>query len=158
MLSSRFITRHWFATGAALVFGFALLATPPARAENPQGTTKVRKQTTTITVKESEGDTADDKPVSTGPVTEEVEKVKTATFGSRSQTGMAGCKTEEALQASIKDLKADCGAWVKDQKSELKARFLTSSCEELCEDCGMSLRRCTVLGTISYIIKVTRPQ
>jgi len=91
MLSSRFITRHWFATGAALVFGFALLATPPARAENPQGTTKVRKQTTTITVKESEGDTADDKPVSTGPVTEEVEKVKTATFGSRSQTGMAGC-------------------------------------------------------------------
>lgn len=143
---------------AALALGFVLLLTPLTQAQTSQGTSKVRKQTTTITVKESEGNADDDKPTSTGPVTEEVEKVKTATFGARSQTGMAGCKTDEVLKDAIKDLKADCGAWVKDQKSELKSRFLTSSCEEICDDCGMSLRRCTVLGTISYVLKVTRPQ
>lgn len=152
MLSSRFP----LILPVALIFGFVLFNTPLAHAENTQGTTKVHKQT--ITIKESEGTTDDDKPASTGPVTEEVEKVKTATFGSRSQSGMAGCKTEELLKDAIKDLKADCGAWVKDQKAELKSRFLTSSCEEICDDCGTGLRRCHVLGTISYVLKITRPQ
>lgn len=84
----------------------------------------------------------------------ERESVATARFGvSSGQSGLSGCKTEALSKNVIKDLKADCLAWVKDQKADLKTRFLTSSCEESCEDCGMSLRRCFVTGTVKYLLK-----
>jgi hypothetical protein len=118
--------------------------------------TPVKVKKTTVVVKESEGTEAEATPSPT-PAIQEVEKTKTATFGSKSQAGLNGCKTEEALQDVIKDLKADCKAWVKDQKSELKSRFLTSSCEESCEDCGMSLRRCSITGSVTYILRTTTP-
>ncbi len=126
----------------------ASILTFSARAEEAP---RVKKSTTTITVKESENETDDEpKPTSTP---EEKERVKTVTFGSRAQSGTLGCKTEELIAGVIKDLKADCAAWVKDQKAELKGRYLTSSCEESCSDCGMSLQRCIVTGTVHYIIK-----
>lgn len=129
------------------------LATPfGSTAFAQSGSTKVRKQTTTIITKESESD-VDEEEVKTEPTTEPRENVKTVTFGSRNQSGTAGCKTEALSKPLIKDLKADCNAWVKDQKAELKSRFQTSSCEESCSDCGMSLQRCNVIGTVHYIVK-----
>jgi len=110
---------------------------------------RVKKSTTTITVKESENEDDDEAKATL----EEKERVKSVIFGSRAQSGTLGCKTEELIGGVIKDLKSDCAAWVKDQKAELKGRFLTSSCEESCTDCGMSLQRCIVTGTVHYIIK-----
>lgn len=124
----------------------ALFIACQAHAEAPAHVKK-----TTITVKESEKD-GDDEP-SPSPTPEEKERVKTATFGSKSQTGTLGCKTEDLIKDVIKGLKADCTAWVKDQKADLKTRYLTSSCEESCADCGMGLQRCTVVGTVHYFIK-----
>lgn len=156
MPSSRFPLLNFRVCLSALAFlslAFAVIS-PFTRAHGAPA--KVRKQTTTITIKESEGtDDENEKPVETDHRTEDVENTKTATFGARGQTGLAGCKTDDVLKSAVKDLKADCRAWINDQKKELKSRFLTSSCEELCDDCGMSLRRCHVLGTISYKVPGT---
>lgn len=137
-----------------LVFNLLMTCFAPPKAI-AQGTTKVRKTTTTVTTKEVESDT-DDESVPVPPVeapVEPKESVKTANFGSKSQSGLTGCKTEALSNSLVKDLKADCSAWVKDQKSELKAKFLTSSCEESCDDCGMSLKRCSVKGSVHYLLK-----
>ena len=136
----------------ALLIIFGLAFTLPAKAET---NTRVRKSTTTIITKESEGD--DDDAIPVPEIAEEPkESVKTATFGSKGQSGTAGCKTEELSKGAIKDLKADCSAWVKDQKSELKSKFLTSSCDESCDDCGMSLRRCSVTGSVHYLLNLLK--
>jgi hypothetical protein len=114
---------------------------------------RVRKSTTTVISSESESDGEDLSADVTKPIGEPTEKEMSAVFGSKSQTGMAGCKTEELRKSAVKDLKGDCNAWIKDQKADLKSRYLNSSCEEKCEDCGMSLQRCFVTGTIHYTVK-----
>jgi hypothetical protein len=133
---------------AMILCSFSVLVNAPAHAEELP---RVKKSTTTITVKESENDADEEPKAKVTP--EEKERVKSVVFGSRAQSGTLGCKTEELINGAIKDLKSDCAAWVKDQKTELKGRFLTSSCEDSCTDCGMSLQRCIVTGTVHYIIK-----
>jgi hypothetical protein len=115
----------------------------------------VRKSTTTVTTSESDGEDASGDIASdpTKAAGETTEKEMKATFGSKAQSGLAGCKTEELRKSAVKDLKGDCNAWIKDQKADLKARYLNSSCEEKCEDCGMALQRCYVSGTIHYTVK-----
>lgn len=121
---------------------------------NAESSKRVRKKTTTITTIEAESDDVDDEELPDNQGAPEREGVMTAVFGGSSgQSGLAGCKTDNLSKNLIKDLKADCQAWVKDQKAELKKRFLTSSCEESCEDCGMSLKRCHVNGTVKYLLK-----
>ena len=144
----------------ALIFGLALIAsfalitlTSVANAE-----TKTRKKTVTITTTEKDLDEDDevmeDLGIKTTAEPKERESIATARFGAKpGQSGTSGCKTEDLSKDVIKDLKSDCNAWVKDQKAELKSRFLTSSCEEACEDCGMSLKRCAVNGSVKYILK-----
>lgn len=117
-------------------------------------TKRVRKSTTTITTVHEDGDDVADiatEPVSTTTSESAVEEGEvTTTFGSRATTGTAGCKTEELNKAVIRDLKSDCKAWIKDQRADLKGKFNTSACEESCTDCGTSLSRCTVTGTVKY--------
>jgi hypothetical protein len=136
----------------ALLMILGLVFAAPARAETVR---RVRKTTTTVITKESEGDQDGDvvAPIADPVSAEPKESVKTATFGSKGQSGTAGCKTDDLAKSAVKDLKTDCSAWVKDQKSELKGKFLTSSCDESCDDCGMSLRRCSVTGAIHYLLK-----
>lgn len=123
------------------VFAFATLSEAETR--------QVRKRTTTVTEVESEGEdeTTEDPSATPTPVTESEITTK---FGSKATTGTAGCKTEELAKGVVRDLKSDCAAWLKDQKSQLKGRYLTGTCEEDCNDCGMSLQRCNVNGTVRY--------
>lgn len=118
---------------------------------NAESVKQVRKKTITVIETESEGaDQEETEPTGTA----EREGVITAKFGGSSgQSGLSGCKTETLSKSLIQDLKADCQAWVKDQKAELKKRYLTSSCEASCEDCGMGLKRCFVTGTVKYLLK-----
>lgn len=117
---------------------------------------RVRKTQKTITTVESESDGEElelneETPVAVAaPVTPEETEISTI-FGSKATTSTAGCKTEELNKGVIRDLKGDCKAWVKDQKADLKKRFRTSTCEESCTDCGVSLQRCTVTGTVRYV-------
>lgn len=133
-----------------VLFSF-LTAIGPTTA-SAEAAKKVKKTSTTVTTVESEGE--EETPAG-GVTTEtrETESSVTAKFGSKATSGTTGCKTEDLAKSVIKDLKADCNAWVKDQKAELKGRFLTSICEESCEDCGMSLKRCSVNGTVKYLLK-----
>lgn len=119
---------------------------------------RVRRSSTKITTtsKEYEGqedgladDEEDERPRQTAPK----DAVKSVVFGSRGQSGLAGCKTEDLSKTVVKDLKSDCSAWLKDQKTDLKSKYLSGSCEDQCEDCGMSLRRCHVVGTMHYLLK-----
>jgi hypothetical protein len=138
-----------------IVLALALpLASLTAKAE----TTRHTKTTTTTTV-ESDDDGAgyappedaipaprDAKP----PVAPSIESTLTQTFGSTATSGTAGCKTEALSKAVVKDLKRECSAWVKEQKADLGKSYRGNTCEDSCEDCGMSLVRCKVTGTIRY--------
>ena len=84
---------------------------------------------------------------------EPIDRVVEETFGSRSASGMAGCKTDDRAKDAITGLKSDCNAWIKDRKSELKDRFVTGTCSEKCDDCGMSMQRCSVTGRVHYILR-----
>lgn len=108
-----------------------------------------RKRTTTVTEKE-ENIQEDESPTNAElPKESEI----TAKFGSKATSGMSGCKTEELSQKLVRDLKSDCSAWLKDRKAELKGKYLTGSCDESCDDCGMHLQRCSVNGVVRYTIK-----
>ncbi len=140
---------------AFLILAFTATASAaPAEGQTTTTTSKrVRKSTTTITTVHEEGDdVVADVPTSTTTSTASTveEGEVTTTFGSKATTGTAGCKTEELNKAVIRDLKSDCKAWVKDQRADLKGKFNTSKCEEACTDCGTSLQRCTVTGTVKY--------
>lgn len=87
----------------------------------------------------------------TTSTTNEISESEISTvFGSQAMSGLGGCKTEELSRPVLKGLRSDCQAWIKDQHSDLGKRFLTSACEDSCTDCGMSLQRCTVTGTVRY--------
>ncbi len=96
-----------------------------ARAET---TTKVVKKTTTTT--SSDLDTLyDDGESEEYPVANAkapVESELSASFGSTATTGYAGCKTEELAKTAVKELKADCNAWIKDQKTDTLQRGIQS--------------------------------
>ena len=112
---------------------------------------QVRKRQTTVTEVETVGDEEEPPPPGAPPVQTPVSESEITTrFGSKATTGTAGCKTEELSKSVVRDLKSDCAAWMKDQKVQLKGRYLTGSCEEECNDCGMSLQRCNVTGTVRY--------
>lgn len=109
----------------------------------------VKKSVTTITTVETEGE--DETPAPTDSPTQVTDDNElTTVFGSTATTGLAGCKTEELTKSVIRDLKSDCSAWMKDQKSQLKDKYLTGTCEEQCSDCQMGLRRCSVKGSVRY--------
>lgn len=130
------------------IIATALVATGLIATSHAETSTKVRKSTTTITTVESEGE---DWPTDASPSPSPIQESEiTATFGSKATTGMAGCKTEELSKNVIKELKADCKAWLKDQKADLKNRYSTGVCEESCSDCSMGLQRCNVKGTVRY--------
>jgi hypothetical protein len=84
---------------------------------------------------------------------EPIDRVVEETFGSRSASGMAGCKTDDRAKDAITGLKSDCNAWIKDRRSELKDRFVTGTCSEKCDDCGMSMQRCAVTGRVHYTLR-----
>lgn len=140
---------------ALLIVAFTAQAAEAQPGQTTTTTTskRVRKSTTTITTVDEDGDDVPTtSPVSTTTSTESTveEGEVTTSFGSKATTGTAGCKTEELNKAVVRDLKSDCKAWVKDQRADLKGRFNTSTCEESCTDCGMSLQRCNVIGTVRY--------
>lgn len=109
----------------------------------------VRKTTTTITTVETEGATDDE--ATPAPTSETItDDELTNVFGPTATTGMTGCKTEELAKSAVRELKSDCGAWLKDQKSQLRDRYVTGTCEEQCSDCQMHLRRCAVKGMVRY--------
>jgi hypothetical protein len=121
-------------------------------------TTRHTRTSTTTTV-----DSDDEGPDVTSPVSPAVpppanqppprdfyETQMSQTFGSKSTTGMAGCKTEALSKDVIKDLKRECATWVKEQKKDLGKNYLGNTCEDVCDDCDMSLVRCKVTGTIRY--------
>ena len=139
---------------AALVAVF-ILAPAPLKAEididSPRSkTTTVRKRTTTIIEKDQESVDEDEE---SGQTNLRKESEITAKFGSKAVSGMSGCKTEDLAAKLVRELKSDCGAWLKDRKTELKGKFLTGSCEESCDDCGMHLQRCSVNGSVRYTVK-----
>jgi len=74
----------------------------------------------------------------------------TTTFGSKATSGTAGCKTAALVENTVRDLKVQCNNWLKERKTELKNKFHTGTCQETCSDCGMSLQRCNVTGTVHY--------
>ena len=130
----------------AFVFSAAL-----AQAQTVKPPATVKKSTTTIITKEEEG--TEEEMAGKAPEEKPTESVITAKFGSKSGSGTAGCKTEELSKTAVKGLKSDCSAWMKDRQTELKTRYLTGSCEEECDDCGMSLKRCMVNGRVHYLVK-----
>jgi len=153
----KLITVHAFGVGLTLM-GLGSILSASAFAQD----VRVHKTTTTTStvVQESDGvqndvntDPSNAKPQQTPRPPEIKESTMTSKFGSKGQSGLSGCKTEEISKETVKDLKSDCKAWIKDQKADLGTRFLTSSCEESCDDCGTSLKRCMVTGTIHYLLK-----
>jgi hypothetical protein len=79
------------------------------------------------------------------------------TFGSTATSGTAGCKTEALSKSVVKDLKRECAAWVKEQKADIGKNYLGNTCEDTCDDCGMSLLRCKVTGTVRYRKSTSEP-
>lgn len=121
-------------------------------------TTRHTRTTTTTTV-ESDDDGGDyPAPADAVPAPKNMKPPKagfvdaelTQTFGSTATTGTAGCKTEALSKSVIKDLKRECADWAKEQKSDLGKNYLGNTCEDSCDDCGMSLVRCKVTGTVRY--------
>ena len=110
--------------------------------------------TTTTTTTHDHDDVADDDSDSVYvDDLEPIDRIVEETFGSRSGSGMTGCKTEDRANDTIKGLKSDCNAWIKDRKAELKDKFVTASCKEKCDDCGMSMQRCAVTGIVHYTLR-----
>lgn len=145
-----------------ILFSAMAFAAPAAEATMFAQSSKPAKSkttiTTTTTVSEDEvvPDTEPNNqnmPSTPKPGTIERESEMSATFGSKSATGMSGCKTEALSKNVIKELQSDCSAWMKDRKADLKDRFLTGTCNESCEDCGMGLKRCNVTGSVRYLLK-----
>jgi hypothetical protein len=123
-----------------------------AHAETKKKTVVKKTTTTTTTTDIDTGDDDDgDDQAAADTSDRPTESELTATFGAQATTGYAGCKTEELAKAAIKELKSDCNAWIKDQKTDLKANYRTGVCEEKCSDCQAGLRRCNVVGTIRYM-------
>lgn len=116
-------------------------------------------RTSTTTTVESDDDGTDYAPSANAAIPPPTNAPATAlftetqmsqTFGAKSLSGMAGCKTDALSKDVIKDLKRDCASWVKEQKKDLGKNYLGNTCEDSCDDCGMSLVRCKVTGTIRY--------
>ena len=137
---------------------FALTRSAQAEEESAPTSTavskthKAQRHTTTVVDQDDEVDVPETVGIGTVNPETQREKTMTAKFGSRSTSGMAGCKTEDTVQKTIRELKGDCNAWLKDRKAELKGKYLTGSCDESCDDCGMNLQRCNVNGTVHYTI------
>ncbi len=142
---------RFFTLIASMVLFCSFVVAIGAGAETVRPAVKKTTATTTITTTTVESDGVEDEepaPATTAAVADDSEI--TTTFGSTATTGLAGCKTEELTKNVIRDLKSDCGAWLKDQKSQLKDKYVTGTCEEHCSDCQMSLRRCSVTGSVRY--------
>ncbi len=147
---------------------FARAQTTIEVTEVPKKKVLVKKSssTTTITTINKEVESEDENDALDGTTSvvignqlvepEPIEREMRADFGSTGQTGMAGCKTEELSKNMVRELKTDCNAWIKDQKADLQSKYLTGSCTESCEPCGMSLKRCSVVGRIKYTTKTAK--
>jgi hypothetical protein len=64
--------------------------------------------------------------------------------------GPTQCKTGDALKVSLRELRDDCNAWLKERKVEMGGKYQTGTCNDDCSDCGASLRTCTVKGIVHY--------
>jgi hypothetical protein len=71
-------------------------------------------------------------------------------FMVNSNYGPTQCKTADALKLALKELHEECNAWLKQQKSEMGAKYQSGVCNDDCNDCGMSLRNCSVHGNVHY--------
>jgi hypothetical protein len=67
-----------------------------------------------------------------------------------SSYGPTQCKVADALKVGLKELRDDCQAWLKQQKSEMGSKYQSGVCNDECNECGMSLKTCTVKGTVHY--------
>ena len=81
------------------------------------------------------------------------EKTVEETFGPPSGSGTSDCKTAEIATSSLAGFKNECNAWIKERKTDLKDHFLTGACKEKCDECGMTLKRCSVTGSVHYTVK-----
>lgn len=136
---------------AVLVLMAIIILARTASAET-ESSARTTKSTTTVTTTTQEIDGEDPAAVATPAATpnEEKEFIVTKIFGSKAQSGTAGCKTEELSAQHVEKLEGQCDRWVDGQKRKLKKKFQTGTCEEDCADCGTSLKRCTVTGTVHY--------
>lgn len=147
---------------ALLVSVMTLAILSQAHAE----TTRHTRTTTTTTIESDDDVPAIDAPAETGyappadalpapknakpPVGAFMDAELTQTFGSTATTGMSGCKTEALSKGIVQDLKRECSSWAKEQKADLGSSYLGNTCEDSCDDCGMTLVRCKVTGTVRY--------
>ena len=118
------------------------------RAQSESAKVRSSKSTTTITTITEDRDDASAEDAATKDA--EKDYLVTKTFGPKGQTGLSGCKTEELSEKVVADLEATCDAWLKTQEKKLKKKYNTGSCEESCQDCGTSLKRCSVVGAVHY--------
>lgn len=137
------------------LFVIALLITlQSVRAEDnidqPKKTVKRQKVEQTITTTVIESDSESDEITSPSSPSFNGESSLSQLFGSKATSGTTGCKIEALTTEVTRQLKAECESWIKEQKKDLKDRYRASTCEASCNDCGMSLQRCTVQGTIRY--------
>ena len=131
---------------AALSVTFVLSLHATAQAENDYDSPKTSTSTTTITTTNTEGMAGTPTPTP-DPIKE---FLVSKTFGSKGQSGTTGCKTEELSDKKTEELEATCNTWIKTQKLHLKGKFQTGTCDESCDDCGMSLKRCSVTAVVHY--------
>jgi hypothetical protein len=120
------------------------LSVSTARAEQ---ILKRKVVTSTTTTEINDPDSESDKTITpdTAPDLE-----MTASFGSTATSGLSGCKTDDLSKNMVKELKSDCNAWLKDQKTDLKTKYRVGACEEKCSVCQPGLQRCNVVGKVHY--------
>jgi hypothetical protein len=72
-----------------------------------------------------------------------------------SDFGPTKCVIEENLDNEKRGLKKECENWVKERKTDLGNKFLTSTCSPECTPCPKNeiLRHCTFRGEVHYSIK-----
>jgi hypothetical protein len=125
-----------------------------AQADSKHVMKKLTTTTTTTVDSDNEDQTIPDNMDTPPPMPEAAEPIRdfiiNHTFGSKDGSGTADCKTSADSKDVVKDLKAECKEWIKEQKGDLKGKYMSSACEQDCADCGMSLKRCAVNGVIHY--------
>ena len=107
----------------------------------------VRTSKTTITTSTQESE--DDPTANTD--SEQSDFIVQKVFGSKSQSGTNGCKTEAKVEQVKADLEKQCHVWQDRQKTSLGSKYQTGTCNDECDDCGMSLQRCRVTGVVHYV-------
>jgi len=128
----------------ASIFTAGFVSVVPSVSHAEDGRT--RTQTTTITTSERDELSTPTPTPTPGQQDYLVEKV----FGSKAQSGLDGCKTDDLVEIAKAKLEKQCRAWMKERKEELGSKYQAGTCNDDCEECGTSLKRCHVKGVVHY--------